>query len=518
MNEIESRFEPLPPQWAFFNSDARILGYGGAMGGGKSRCLCEWAFDNALRYPGIRILVCRQTHTSIIETTKKTMIEEVVPVQAIKNRKESAGEDYIRLWNGSQINFVGLDDPVRWFSSELGLLVFDEAHEILEETVVKLITRLRQRGMPHRVALGFNPENPGHWLFRWFMEANPTIWPDTADPRYAGKEKGRRKDKLFPKDSEGSLGSAEYIIAKARDNIFLPEHYIEQSLMSLPSLFKDRYLEGKWLYVSGMSFFDLEALDEYSHRIEPPWKTGRTTGDPRNKTQDDKPSIRTGQNGQWWIWKAPVRERDHAEKGKLPAHRYVVSVDVSSGTSNDYSAIQVLDVDDFAQVAEFQGRIDPDLLAVEAARIGWIYNRALIAPEVTGGWGHSVVRKLEDLRYTRVYTRRVEDRLAKKWTDVLGWDTNSASRAYMLDKLEEVIRERELKLRSPRTIQELASFVWPSDKKMGGPYKGIPQAQPGSNDDLVMALAIGVAVVLRQPKEIRKPTKVKREQVLVTGF
>src|SRR5262245_19464258 len=159
----------MPSQAAFFRSRARVRGYGGAMGGGKSRCLCEWVFHLSLTNPGLRTLVCRQAHTSIVETTRKTMIDEVIPPEAIKRSKESGGEDWVELWNGSRIHFIGLDDPVRWFSSEVGLLVFDEAHEIPEDTVAKLMTRLRQRRMPRLVALGFNPENPGHWLFKWFI-------------------------------------------------------------------------------------------------------------------------------------------------------------------------------------------------------------------------------------------------------------------------------------------------------------------------------------------------------------
>lgn len=436
------------------------------MGGGKSRCLCETAFDVALDYPGCRILICRQTHTSIIETTRRTMMDEVVPPEAIRDKKESGGEDYIRLWNGSQINFIGLEDPVRWFSSELGVLVFDEAHEIEEDTVTKLMTRLRQRRMPHSVLLGFNPENPGHWLFQWFIAgAEMQLWPEETPEyttmvegkdravTYAGKLKGYRKQELFTSHAEHPVGSAEFIFSKATDNVHLPERYITDNLLSLKPLLRQRYLEGEWVYTDGQCFFDAEALAWYhNERIKPPWRTGVTEGDPANKDSKKPPKIKVRSGGQWWVWKAPVRE--DAEKG-VRAHRYVAAVDVASGSGNDYSAIQVVDVDEFAQVAEFQGMVDPDLLALEAARIGWIYNTALIAPETTGGFGTSVIRKLEHLKYRRVYTRRVEDRLAKKFTDVLGWDTQHASRMFMLDTLEEVLRERDFGLgpraRSPNS-------------------------------------------------------------------
>jgi phage terminase large subunit len=138
------------------------------MGGGKSRTLCEDKFTEMLTFPGIKVVIARAQHTSIIETTKKTMLEQVIPADLITSSKASQGEDYIKLWNGSVCHFIGLDDPLRWYSSEIGSIGFDESQEIEEEKAIRLITRLRQPGMPCRATFGFNPSNPGHWLQNWF--------------------------------------------------------------------------------------------------------------------------------------------------------------------------------------------------------------------------------------------------------------------------------------------------------------------------------------------------------------
>jgi len=518
VREVDSTFEPLPPQWAFFESTAKVLGYGGAMGGGKSRCLCEWVFDHCLNHPGLQAVIARQSHVSIVESTRKIMTQQVIPPEILSASRviESGGKDLISLPNGSTIHFIGLDDPGKQFSTEIGLAAFDEAHQIEEDDVLLIRTRLRQRcpecirrniadcrHYPRRIALGFNPENPGHWLHSWFISgANMDLWPD-------GKLRGYHKPELFAAGGDRPLGDAEFIFSKATDNTFLPASYIEQELGGLKPLLRKRYLEGQWIYVSGQSFFDIDALEEYQHRVKPPWKIGVTEGDPvrdkhGNISRRDKPRLREHRDGNWWVWEPPVREREKKDGTKVPAHRYVAAVDVSSGTANDFSAIQVIDVDSFAQVAEFQALIDPDLLALEAARIGLIYNDALVAPEITGGWGASVVRKLEQLKYRRIYTRRVEDRLAKKFTDVLGWDTTNASRSYMTDKLEEVLREREFDLKSPRCLGELASFVYPK-KKGKGEFEMAPRAQQGANDDLVITLAMAIAVCLKLPRELRRP-------------
>ncbi|HLE81442.1 MAG TPA: hypothetical protein VJA25_09135, partial [Dehalococcoidia bacterium] len=75
--------QDIPAQVAFHSSSAFIRGYGGAMGGGKSRALCEEAFDLALDYPGIPILMVRLRHNSITETTRRTMLEQVLAPELI---------------------------------------------------------------------------------------------------------------------------------------------------------------------------------------------------------------------------------------------------------------------------------------------------------------------------------------------------------------------------------------------------------------------------------------------------
>lgn len=511
--DLRSTFDMgrLAAQWEFRASPAKIRGYGGAMGGGKTRGMCEDAFDTALEHPSIRILMARNTHASIEETTKLCMIEDVVPPDMIEASRASQSQDWIRLRNKSRIHFIGLEDPVRWFSAEVGALYFDEAHEMAEQTITKLITRLRQRCLdcrknsipdcphfPHRATFGFNPENPGHWLYKWFLEgAEITKWPN-------GDLRGYVKKDLLATGAVKPIGDAEFIFARATDNPYLAANYIEQNLGGLNELLRRRYLDGEWLYVSGRSYFDVEALTEYATRVVPPKITGTT---------EEKPKVRLRPGaGAWWVWKSPVREPK--------PHRYIVSVDVASGTANDYSAIQVVSIEDFEQVAEFQLQVDPTLVAIEAARIARIYNMALVAPEITGGWGFAIVNELERLRYPNIYTRPIFDRLSKQWTDALGWDTTANSRAVMLETLERVLREREFCLNSPRCLTELSSFVWPEQKDNSGPFKGMPQAQPGSNDDLVMALAIAVTLATQRPRQLRNPVQEfeTRQAELVTGI
>lgn len=498
---LRSEFRPLPPQRAYLKSKAKIRGYGGAMGGGKSRTLCEDKFNEMLDYPGIVVLLCRESHTSIVETTKKTMLNQVIPpelyAQGVGRTKSSMGEDYVQIFNGSVCHFVGLDNPLRWYSAEIGSIGFDESQEIPEDSVVRLITRLRQPGMPHRASFTFNPSSPGHWLQRWFLLGGEHT------------EHGFYKPKLFTTDAIAPIGDAEFVFAKATDNIYLPDGYIENTLGGMPERLRRRYLDGLWEFTEGNGFFDMESLALYERECHEakPLLSGRTAGSPeqdfayRNKKgrPSDPVKFRKGEGG-WTIWAKPD-----------PAKRYVMAIDTSSGGSYDYSAIQIVCIEDFEQVAEYQGKLPPTEVAVEAYRAGRVFGNALAVPEITGGWGFTIEQELKRMHYPRLYTRKVLDRLSKKWTDKTGWDTTQRTRAHMLDTLERVLRERELKLNSLRSVAELATFVYGKNNK--------PQAQEGCNDDLVVALAIAVTVALDLPKQLRQ---LKRDphvpQFQVTGY
>lgn len=517
MEEILSVFEALPPQWACIESQAKIRGYGGAMGGGKSRTGCEIVLDAALDNPGLVAVIARQAHTSIVETTKKTMLDQVITDHRLISRsRSSGGEDYVQLWNGSRIHFIGLEDPLRWYSSEIGLLFFDESQELDEDTVLRLITRLRQVDqatkvkMPNRAILTFNPGNPGHWLQRWFIEGGERT------------EHGLYKKELWMEGANRPIGDCEFFFAKATDNPHLPEGYVDETLGGMKEWMRRRYLEGLWEFISGNSFFDVDALRDYEIRAREvkPLLNGTTAGDIDTdvnyrigkgpKPQSDRIRVVPG-NGPLTIWKKPVPARDDEKTGKvLPAHRYVLSIDASSGRGRDWSAIQVIDVDDFEQVAEMQLKVETSLVAEEAYRIGRIYNEALIVPELTGGWGLAVEQVLKRMRYPRLYTRRTMDRLSQKFTDRTGWETTMRTRMVILESLETALREREFGLYSLRALNELGTFVY-SDKEKA-------EAQPGCSDDLVLALAIGVHIASGIPRHVKRVVDRPHEPQFVTGY
>jgi hypothetical protein len=541
---LANSYRPLPQQDAFRRSTARFRAFGGAMGGGKSRALCEEVYDWMLDMPGIHIAVVRQLHTALVETTRKTFYDQVLPAE-LQARKDlcrivkSQGEDSCTLlWNNSKVSFYGLDNPGRFFSAEYGAACFDEAHEITERDVLTVNTRLRQRcprctknaasysdpqdapdcdHFPHSIILTFNPSHPGHWLRNWFILGSvPTEW-------------GFRKEALIPKGADRTVGDAEFFISRATENPHLPKRYVDQNLGGMSEKDRRRYLEGYWEYTDESGFFDADALARLTANAGsiPPVFVGRAQGDPTGEDPDKKPSLVEHKTGQLHVWKPPQRyEVNNVTGEEIKPHRYVIGVDASSGTSSDYSAIQVVCVETLEQVAEWQGMVDPDKLAEQAFLIGTVYNGALLVPEITGGWGFAVTKRLQALigkwkgptqSKPRLYTKKRVEQLSNKWTDFLGWDTTTKSRAQMLDTLEQSLRDGSLEVYGLRTLSELAAFTSVQNQQTGE-YRN-PRAAMGEHDDLVVALAIATHIASTLPRQVREMRQPAYEPMFsATGF
>jgi len=187
------------------------------------------------------------------------------------------------------------------------------------------------------------------------------------------------------------------------------------------------------------------------------------------------PVAREGEDRNVWIWKYPLSE-----------HSYVISADVARGDSKDYSTFHIIDINEGELVAEYKGKIRPDNFAELLSQWGHKYNKALLCPE-NNSFGYATILKLQDLQYPRLYYRQrkgvyIGGYVPKQSPDVAGFTTNGKTRSMILGKLEEILRNKQLIVRSSRTFEELKTFTWNT---------GRAEAKRGFNDDLVMSLAIG---------------------------
>jgi hypothetical protein len=188
-----------------------------------------------------------------------------------------------------------------------------------------------------------------------------------------------------------------------------------------------------------------------------------------------EPIAREGDNRNVWIWKYPLSEHD-----------YVISADVARGDSKDYSTFHIIDINEGELVAEYKGKIRPDNFAELLAEWGHRYNKALLCPE-NNSFGYATILKLQEIQYPCLYYRKrsgafIGGYVPKQSADIAGFTTNGKTRSMILSKLEEIIRNKQLLIRSSRTYEELKTFTWNT---------GRAQAKRGFHDDLVMSLAIG---------------------------
>ena len=195
------------------------------------------------------------------------------------------------------------------------------------------------------------------------------------------------------------------------------------------------------------------------------------------RMQVETPIEKWGPGGNVWQWKYPG-ENDE----------YVIGADIARGDGGDYSTFQVIDKKTCEQVAEFRGKIPPDQFGVLLAEAGKRFNNALLCPE-NNTFGYTTVLKLVELGYKNLYFKTSKDKFNVLYgsdptasVGKIGFQTNSATRGPILTLLEERLRNRTLRVRSGRLIDEFKTFVWKGNKA---------QAKKGSHDDLVMALAIG---------------------------
>jgi hypothetical protein len=187
------------------------------------------------------------------------------------------------------------------------------------------------------------------------------------------------------------------------------------------------------------------------------------------------PVSRDGDDKNVWIWKYPLSE-----------HNYIVSADVARGDSKDYSTFHVIDVEEGEVVAEYKGKIRPDNFAELLSVWGHKYNKALLCPE-NNSFGYATILKLQEMQYPKLYYRKrkqvfIGGYVPKQSADIAGFTTNGKTRSMILGKLEEIIRNKQLIIRSSRTYEEIKTFTWKT---------GRAEAKRGFHDDLVMSLAIG---------------------------
>lgn len=439
--------------------------YGGA-GSGKSYFLAQRSLLRVLA-GGRNFLVVRKVARTNRDSTFALFRQVIARWGLDKYFSVRESDCRIRcMLNGYSVVFAGLDDveKLKSITFENGVLTdiwIEEASEIAESDFNQLDIRLRGGKAKKQICLSFNPISANHWLKRRFFD---------------------RRDE-----------NAAVLHTTYKDNAFLDESYraLLEGYRDSDPYYYDVYCLGLW-GVFGKTVFDAHAVNRRLSEVKEPLKRGRFTFSVRFDQSLQQQRIVDTEIG----WEdAPDGE---IAIYALPEQRapYVIGAD-TAGEGSDFFAAQVLDNRTGAQTAVLHSAFDEDVFAQQLYCLGQYYNRALIGIEAN--FSSYPIRELERLGYERQAVRMTEDSFTHAPKKSFGVRTTAQTRPVMIAGLVREVRDNPKQLKDRATLLELLTFVRSE--------RGRPEAQSGSHDDLVMALAIAHYIRPQQTNETQNTPK-----------
>ncbi|MBK1446503.1 terminase [Acinetobacter pittii] len=251
------------PQMAAYTSDADIIGYGGAAGGGKTDLIAGLSLNVHKR-----VLIVRREKAQTDGIVQR--IEEIVGHKNGYNTQKSAW----RFDNSRLLEFGGLDnmgDEKRWQGRAHDLKALDEATEIRESQAMFVMgwNRTSDPTIKPKCLLTFNPPTTaeGRWVLDFFAPWIKKGHPNPAQPgelrwfaRIGGKDQEVESNKPFvliddhivydfdPKDYKPELiikpKSRTFIPARVTDNKYYMETGYMSTLQALPEPLRSQMLYG----------------------------------------------------------------------------------------------------------------------------------------------------------------------------------------------------------------------------------------------------------------------------------
>ena len=365
--------------------------------------------------------------------TKVRVMHDLLPTW-LKGGSMEDNKLSLRLQNGSQIKAIA-SSPDAGRSEALSLLIFDEAAFIddIDEIWVSAQSTLSTGGSC--IALS-TPNGVGNWFHQTWLGAEESTNPfNTIRLHWTVHPERNQK---WRDEQEKLLGTKKAAQECDCDFISSGETVIEPELLMF---YKETY-------------------------VIPPIEKG-------------------GFDGNLWKW-------EHADYSKS----YMVVADVARGDGADYSTCHVIDIVNSVQVAEYRGKVDTKdfgnflvalsteyndaLLVIENANIGW----ATIQQVIDRGY-KNLFYMSKDLKYIDVENQMTNRYRAEDKGLIAGFSTTSKTRPLIISKLTDYFREKSIIIRSSRLIDELFTFIY---------MNGRAEAMKGYNDDLVMAISIGLWV------------------------
>lgn len=252
MPDVAISYEPTDKQLMFHKSEADVLLYGGAAGGGKSKACVMDAFIRCLKHPGTHAYLFRRTFPEL----KDTLIKEAIASIPRSIGIYRSGSHDMDLINGSSIHFRHCHreaDRYNYQGAEIDWLYIDELTSFSKVMFDYLRTRLRTKvttGIKPIIRCTSNPGGSGHgWVKALFVD---------SAAYYALHEV-----KIFSETLQKEfVTKIQYIPALATDNPHISDAYVKE-LEQKPEALKNALLYGNWDAFEGQAF--PEFVDDPNH-------------------------------------------------------------------------------------------------------------------------------------------------------------------------------------------------------------------------------------------------------------
>jgi len=221
-----------------------------------------------------------------------------------------------------------------------------------------------------------------------------------------------------------------------------------------------------------------------------------------------------------WIWEDPILGEE-----------YVMPIDAAAGHGDDFSTVNIFKVKRFVeekivekngvakkfkerktkliQVAEYYGKVTPQMLGEIAYNYGVAYNNAYAVIDITGGYGVHTIERLFEIGYQEEFIHHAEvthkpsrDRLQgyiKKGQKIMSDGSIVAvdlipgffigqNRSQVLLEMQREVHMEGVIIRSVRMLSEMKTFVTV-------PGTRIADHKRSFHDDSIMGLAIGLYTI-----------------------
>jgi len=188
-------------------------------------------------------------------------------------------------------------------------------------------------------------------------------------------------------------------------------------------------------------------------------------------------------HGRWLLWEPPVE-----------GDAYVIGADPASGLSEggDPLSMCIFNVSSARQVGEYSNpTISPERFADEIATAGYLYNMALLIPEINNIGYVVLSRLIATLSYPNLYKWPKFDEV-NKYTSKRGWETNHRTKQLMISTMKSYFDERICFISSKELLSECTTFEQSGDDEYA--------AQKGRHDDRVITFALCLMAISQSPK------------------